>query len=384
MLPAPAAEPKWIAEPGELQQMVREIAQEPRLAIDTESNSLFAYQEKVCLIQISTLATDYLVDPLALHDISNLAEIFANPKQLKIFHAAEYDLICLKRDYAFEVNNIFDTMAAARILGEPQVGLGNLLNLRFGITLDKHFQRANWGVRPLSQAMLDYARLDTHYLFALQEVIEKELKEKGLWELAQEDFILACETQPQPQSTNGINCWKVSGAAHITPRQAAVLQELCHYRDQQARQMDLPHFKVLSNDLLLELSQDPPHSLDELEERKHLNTRLLRKHGAGLLRAIEIGEKAKPVTRQRRTSPDDAFLQRLDKLRNWRKVKAKELKVESDVVLPRTLMEDIAGQDPKSKPQLREVMKKNPWRYQQYGETILNILGGNTSDENHV
>lgn len=384
MLPTPVTEPKWIAEAGQLQQVVNEIADEPRLAVDTESNSLFAYQEQVCLIQISSPSVDYLIDPLAIHDISCLADIFSNPKQLKIFHAAEYDLICLKRDYAFEVANIFDTMVAARILGEQQVGLGNLLNLRFGINLDKRYQRANWGMRPLSQAMRNYARLDSHYLFALQEMLEKELKEKGLWELAREDFILACDTQAQPISTNGNNCWKVSGGARINSREAAILQELCSYRDQQAQLMDLPHFKVLSGDLLLELCQNPPHTMDELEGFKHLNSRLLRKHSAGILHAIEVGEAAKPVTRQRRIHPDDAFLQRLDKLRNWRKTLAKELKVESDVVLPRTIMEEIAAQAPQNLDQLQGAMKKTPWRFQQYGNLILSSLGRTGNNENHV
>jgi hypothetical protein len=82
----------------------------------------------VCLIQFSTLAADYIVDPIRLPDLSPLAPFFANPGQQKVFHAAEYDIICLRRDYHFEFTNIFDTMSAARTLGWPQVGLAAILD----------------------------------------------------------------------------------------------------------------------------------------------------------------------------------------------------------------------------------------------------------------
>ena len=176
MLPLPAAAPVWVATQQDLQEMTGSISTEPVLAIDTESNSLFAYRERVCLVQISTPATDYLVDPLSITDLSPLAPIFANRTQQKIFHAAEYDVICLKRDYRFEIHNVFDTMIAARILGEPQVGLGSMLSTYFSITLDKRYQRADWAKRPIPPAMLDYARMDTHFLFALKAVVESKLK----------------------------------------------------------------------------------------------------------------------------------------------------------------------------------------------------------------
>jgi ribonuclease D len=127
MLALPTKDPVWIATPLKLQEMVEELSHEPVVAVDTESNSLYAYRERVCLVQISTPQTDYLVDPLAIDDLSPLALLFADPMRQKIFHAAEYDVICLKRDYSFEFSNIFDTMIAARILAEPQVGLGSLL-----------------------------------------------------------------------------------------------------------------------------------------------------------------------------------------------------------------------------------------------------------------
>ena len=110
-----------------LRTLAKELQRHPIIAVDTESNSLYAYRERVCLIQFSTPLADTLVDPLALDDLTPLAPIFADPKIEKVFHAAEYDLICLKRDFGFEFANLFDTLVAARILGRKQVGLGAIL-----------------------------------------------------------------------------------------------------------------------------------------------------------------------------------------------------------------------------------------------------------------
>src|SRR5689334_23122851 len=101
MIEAVLSPPVLVATPASLAQLIEALAGEPAVGVDTESNSLFAYRERVCLIQFSTPSQDYILDPLALADLSSLGPLFVNPAQQKIFHAAEYDLICLKRDYDF-------------------------------------------------------------------------------------------------------------------------------------------------------------------------------------------------------------------------------------------------------------------------------------------
>ncbi len=180
--------PVLVADEDSLGRLVRDLAPYPVVAVDTESNSLHAYRERVCLIQFSTPAADYIVDPIKLPDLAPLAPFFANPDQQKVFHAAEYDLICLRRDYRFEFTNIFDTMSAARTLGWPQVGLAAILDTHFGVTLNKKYQRADWKRRPLTPEQLDYARLDTHYLVALRDRQLQALTESGRWQEAHEEF----------------------------------------------------------------------------------------------------------------------------------------------------------------------------------------------------
>jgi ribonuclease D len=222
--------------------------------------------------------------------------------------------------------------------------------------------------------MQHYARMDTHYLSKLKDILEGELRSKGLMDLALEDFNLVSHTEPHLPENNEITCWKAAGAARITPRQAAILQELCHYRDQQARKFDLPHFKVLSNDLLLELCLEAPHSSEELAAVPGLSARLRQRHATGLLAAIEKGETVLPVTRPPRPQVDPLFLKRLDNLKKWRKAQAARLEVESDVVLPREIMERIASASPRELTELQKLMAEIPWRYNQYGNVILEVI----------
>ncbi len=172
----------------DLAQLVERLLDETIIGVDTESNSLYAYRERVCMLQFSTRQDDYLVDPLALKDLSLLAPVFASPKPEKVFHAAEYDVICLKRDFHFQFSSIFDTMIASRILGRSAFGLGDLLQAEFGLQLDKRFQRADWGQRPLPAGLLQYARLDTRFLIPLRHRLASELDGRGLRSLAHEDF----------------------------------------------------------------------------------------------------------------------------------------------------------------------------------------------------
>lgn len=373
MLSAPQRELIWVDKPQKLRKAAASLLRYPRLAVDTESNSLYAYRERVCLIQFSTGENDYLIDPLALDDLSPLGEVFASPHIEKIFHAAEYDLICLKRDFGFGFANLFDTMLAGRILGCSETGLAAMLENEFGILLDKKFQRANWGKRPLPPDLLDYARLDTYYLLPLRERLAEELKQHGRWELAREDFHRLCFTAVPPANGH-LNCWRIPGSRDLSPQQAAVLHELCYYRDQKARQMNLPVFKVLGNDILLKLALEQPQNLEALAASGMLSARQIQRHGEGLLQAIQHGRRASPIYPPNGTPrPADDMLQRLEALREWRKQAGRSLGVPSDVILPRDVLEEIAQACPRTLDELASVMHDLPWRFQQFGEQILAV-----------
>lgn len=348
---------------------------QPRVGVDTESNSLHAYRERLCLLQFSTPQEDALIDPLPLPDLQALAALFADRATEKIFHAAEYDLIVLQSQYELEFNNLFDTMIAARILGRKRVGLGSLLEEDFGIKLEKRFQRADWGARPLLPALLDYARMDTHHLIPLRDKLKADLEERGRWSLAQEDFArLPSLARAARQTEEMDEVWRVKGARDLHPQQAAILQELASYRVQRAIQADLPLFKIIGDSTLMAIAKAAPASLDELKTLDGMSEGQLRRHGKNLLAAVERGREAPPLRRPKRAPYDEAYVERLEKLRLWRRAAAKELDVESDVVLPRDIMEATARAYPRTAADLEPLFASVPWRLAAYGEQVLQAL----------
>jgi ribonuclease D len=364
--------PVWIATPAALQKLADELSCWTRIAVDTESNSLHAFREQLCLIQFSTPQTDYLVDPLALGDLSPLASIFANPKIEKVFHAVEYDLICLKRDFDITATNIFDTMQAARILGYKQVGLDSVLTEKLGIILNKKYQKADWGERPLSREMLNYARLDTHHLLGLRESLQTELLERGRWELALEEFVRLAQGNGNGKAE--IQAWqRVKGAQKFSDRQLTILQELCTWREKQARHMDRPPFKVIDNKRLVGIVQTLPETQNDLAAIG-LTVRQINIYGNEILQSVGRGKLAPTISRPRLLHPDQAVLDRLNVLSEWRKTAGLKIGVESDIILPKNWMHLIAERNPKNLNDLAALMPNAPWRLGQFGEEILEIL----------
>jgi ribonuclease D len=366
------APPTLLHAPGDVERLVRDLSRQERIAVDTESNSLHAYRERVCLIQFSTPEADYVLDPFAFNDLSALGPILSDPRIEKIFHAAEYDIICLRRDYGFTFNSIFDTMQAGRILGRKQAGLDRLLEDKFGIKVNKRFQKADWGVRPLSPDLLLYARIDTHYLIPLRDLLKAELEETGLWPLAQEDFIMACNPNGQKPRAESPYWGRFSARRDLTPRDLTVLSELVALREQLAARMDRPPFKVLDDDRLIAIARATPASLDELNEIG-LTARQMQNWGRSILEAVQRGQTNPLVQRVTPQRPGEVYLKRLEKLKSWRKKVAAEMDVESDVVLPRPLLLALAEHGPDG---VKLVMDPSPWRLEHFGPQILKALGG--------
>ena len=105
----------------ELPAIVDWAERQDSIAIDTESNSLFVYFEKVCLVQLSAGGRNVLLDPVRLETLEPFRDLFASERIEKIFHAGEYDILGMKRDFGFEFANVFDTMIVARILGYKEI-----------------------------------------------------------------------------------------------------------------------------------------------------------------------------------------------------------------------------------------------------------------------
>lgn len=262
-----------------LDRLVGVLTPYDRIAVDTESNSLYAYREQVCLIQISIPGTDFLVDPLALDDLSPLAPIFESQEVEKLFHAADYDLMVLLRDFGYETRNIFDTMWAARILGWSKVGLADILSEYFDVHPNKKWQRYNWGRRPLDMRALRYAWMDSHYLLPLREIQKAELEETGRWAEAQEVFTYLENTvDVPPEEDDQKYFWRIKGAHRLHHHELQKLYQLYLWREHTAEKQDRPPMKVISNKWLMRLVQAMPRNYDEIAATG-LSPVLVRRYG---------------------------------------------------------------------------------------------------------
>jgi ribonuclease D len=238
------------------------------IAVDTESNSFYAYFNRTCLIQVSTEDQDYIIDPFSIDGLSAFGEILANPAIEKIFHAAPNDIAGLKRDFKFKVHNVFDTSVAAKILGYKQLGLAPILLEHFGISLDKKWQRYDWGRRPLRDEQIEYARLDTHYLIPLRHRLIGELKEKDLLDAAEEAFGKLCLQEIAEKQFRPSDFLHIYGAQSLDTAGKRVLKALYLFREKEARRRDRAPFRILTNDTLLRLAMQRPKSMHEFNKIK--------------------------------------------------------------------------------------------------------------------
>jgi ribonuclease D len=260
-----------------------------------------------------------------------------------------------------------------RVLGYAKDGLDGLLAEKFDVQVNKKYQKADWGRRPLSEEQINYARLDTHYLLPLKDMLQAELEGKGLLQLACEDFARACDIEiPVGKPV----LWERMANNHnFSPRELTILKELYECRERIAEDLDRPPFKVMGDKQLFDMARLPPEHLDELFGLG-LSNRQVTRWGRAVLRAVEKGQAAPLVKPQQPERPDDAYLSRLDALKIWRKNAARQMQVESDVVLPRQLMEMIAENAPRSIPELSDMLSSSSWRMAHFGPQILNVVKG--------
>jgi len=365
-----------------LQEVVRALDRADQVAVDTESDSMHAYFEKVCLLQIATRDSAFLIDPLALNGkLGILADTFADEGKIKILHGADYDVVCLKRDFAFEIRNIFDTMIAAQCLDLPKIGLADLVGDYFGVRLDKRYARTNWARRPLSDSEIEYSYLDVKYLIELREKLLAELRDGDVYEEAELEFRRVEDRPAACREFDPDGYRRIRGSKDLGDTPRAILRELYLMRDRQAQNLDRPPFKVVANDTMIRISNAQPRTRSELRAIKGVSSYLLRRYGDLVMKAVARGiERKRPPdpkprkSRNRRLSPRQQ--RRLEALRDWRKVRAAERGVPTLVVLPNHAILEVVTQFPPDLEALGGLSTVGEKRARLHGDEILDILHG--------
>lgn len=337
--------PQWIDSADGVSRVAESGEARGRIALDTEADSLHSYFHKVCLIQVSVDDRHFVVDPLSL-DADRTAPLWrmvADPRVTVVMHGADYDLRVLDRDFGARVTGLEDTQIMAQLLGEPKTGLAALLELEFGVELDKRHQRADWGRRPLSPELLTYAAADTAHLIRLADRLRSRLEEIGRWPWAEEEFRRLEQVRFEAPVEDPLAFERVKGARGLRGAARDRLYTLFRWREREARRRDLPPFKVLGNRPMLELAVDPPESAGDLARIDGLGPRFVHRWGRSAMRQLQDPRRA-PARRSgpRKPQLSAAARQRIKRLEMARDAVAEELGLPPGLVCPKAMVQDIA------------------------------------------
>jgi ribonuclease D len=344
----------YVRERHAMESLIQRIGTAGRVALDTEADSLHNYLEKVCLIQLSLGDEHYLVDPLCELDLSGFLEALAD-KPL-ILHGGDYDLRMLRGSMRFRPRrDVFDTMIAAQLLGIDQIGLADLVERFFGITIGKEGQKSDWSRRPLSEEQLRYAVNDTRFLEPIAELMGGELSERGRLQWHKESCQAMVESTGRDRSRDPEEAWRIKGSGRLTRRQLAYLRELWRWRDDHARRANVPSFHIFGNQQILDLLQwaesRPGVLLDQGHKLpRNIRGSLLRTLQETIARVASMDQAQWPELRklERHDSPHADFAEQIKALRGECARIAKELEIAAWTLAPRAALEAIAESRPRT------------------------------------
>jgi len=364
---------------SQLAHLVSKIENETTIGVDLEADSMYHFQEKVCLIQMATANVNVVIDPLVIKDLSALKPIFNSNEIQKIFHGADYDVRSLYRDFKININNLFDTELASRFLGVPETGLEAVLKKKFEVTLDKKYQRKDWSRRPLPREMVAYAAEDARYLLPLARDLAAALKDKGRFSWVDEECELLSNVRPNLNGTQPLYV-NFKGAGKLDSRSLAVLEALLQCRREIARKKDRPLFRIIGSHSLQSLAAAKPTDLKQLEKTGALSPKQISMYGRQVLAAInsavKLPKKELPVY-PRRKAPrvPAAAAERVKSLKQWRDLRAKELSLDPALILTKSLISTLAVQRPLELSDLSRINEIKQWQIREFGQEILAVLG---------
>ena len=362
-----------------LAEVVARVSGAPRVAVDLESNGFFRYHERVCLVQIAAAGTAFLIDPLAMDDLRPLGALLGDPSVEKVFHAADYDLRSLDRDWGFHVGSLFDTSIAAALVGSSQLGLKPVVEEHLDVELAKNpkLQRSDWTKRPLSSEALKYAADDVLHLARLRDVLSARLEKLSRLEWAREEFARLASVRHTPADRESAFL-STKGGRDLDGRGLAVLRSLFQFREGEASRLDRPLFKVIQDAALVRLSAEPETDLSPVRElgryRRPPDNRRLKA-------AIDEGLASKPVIRPKRKRTRDPLspaerkraVVRLKSLKAWRSQLGQELQLNPGLLWPAVSLERLS-RCPGSLDSEFASPEVRSWQKREFGEALGRVL----------
>ena len=310
------------------------------VGLDLEADSLYRYAERICLIQVCFRDEVHLVDPLAGESLEPLIDWLRSARIW--MHGADYDMSLMLREWNMVPPTLYDTQIAAQLIGHDRFGYASLVQQYFNVELSKSSQKADWGKRPLSSTMLEYACNDVRYLLPLAHRVESKLKELGRYEW----FLESCDAaQARVVGREGgeKESWRIGGSGKLRPRGLVFLKALWEWRDAEAAEWNRPSFMVATNKQLIGWADDLSKGEQAFFPPK-LRPDRRRKLDEAVRKASEVPESEWPhrPKRERRVK-DESFENRLDAELKRRNKIAEDLGIDPSVIASRSVIEQLVS-----------------------------------------
>jgi len=370
---------RWVEREDELDQLIDELAAEPRYAMDTEFHRERTYYPRLALVQFAWGGAPSgdapvqlaLVDPLVV-DVRALARLFELPA-LVVAHAAQQDLDVLTHAVGTIPARLFDTQVAAGFVGYGTPSLSALLQGELGVTPAKGDRLTDWLHRPLTDAQKAYAESDVVWLLQLQDRLMAELTELGRTAWVDE----ACEelrTRPTGATPPDLAWLKLKDAKSLRSRARAVAQGVAAWREREAAATDVPVRQVLPDLAVLGVAQRQPTNLDELGQARGIDERHRRgRTGRELLETVAKARVADPPAVPNGVDELDRSMRPAVTLVSaWVSQVARDARIDTALLATRADLVAVLRDDPDAK-------LAHGWRAELLGDGITRLLDGRSA-----
>ena len=369
---------KFIESEIELQQVCEDLLKEKTIGVDLEADSMHCFKEKICLIQIATDKEAYLIDPFEIKAAPYFIRVLEDSGVMTVFHGSDFDIRSLDREYQARVKNLFDTEIACRFLGVRERGLGALLKKHFNVDANKKFQKEDWSKRPLTHDMIEYSVGDVTHLIRLQDILTRQLVEKGRLSWAKEEFEIQAGVRYEGNHSLPLFT-KFKGAGKMDNRTLAVLENLLEMRLSIAEKKDLPLFKVISNTSIQTMAFEKPAAIDRMIQMRALSPKQAGMYGHlcvdAIVRALNLPHKDLPsYPKMRRPKRDERAEARIERLKKMREKLSISMDMEPGLLLNNAAIEIIAVKNPGTGEELLKIDSIRHWQVEAMGEDILSAL----------
>jgi len=370
----------YIDTPALLQMACPEMAACHVLCIDTEFHRESTYYAEFALMQIYGNGQCWIIDPIALDDLSELWDILCDPDILKVFHAGRQDVeIFVKESGGRMPAPLFDTQIAAALLGYgQQVGFGNLVQRITKKALVKGESFTNWKARPLTPKQLTYAADDVIWLMPVYQHLQERLEATGRTAWLQEEQSVLSDPATYNNDVSTV-FWRVKGVSKVKGCHLAALRELAAWRERAAKSRDIPRRRMISDEAMLEIARRSSLSLNTMQRMRGINAGFIKRFGEELVevwqRGMDTPEEDWPRQSPRRHNHAGTDL-RLEMLDTLVRLKAEEGEIASSILANKSELSELASWGYRCKDEPPEVPCLHGWRSELVGHDLLRLLRG--------